>query len=452
MHVPTVVLASAGFEHDLEASASAFGMPGIQYVIVPQVFNNITVEEAAAQVEPIVGEVIRLLTAGGSVVESPSTDASAKGRLWTYRTERGTGPFEGFNRDFLSQDWGDGYPLWPPTRARVDALMDSIDGSPDDLVCFLPPGKGKATLEKAAVNAAMAGCEPDDLPVVLASLRAIAKLPPPFNMGALMSTSAHAPLLLINGPIASEIGMNGGRCCLGPGRQNAANIRIGRAVILCLKNLGRWYPGVMDMDTLGSARKFSQCIAENEEESPWEPYHVSRGHDAAESTVTVFFTSGDWDIGFQGHTDPEQLLRTIASSVGGVTSLGYFTSFIGGLTQQVEGRLLLLPPSHAQPLADAGYTKKEAEEFLYHQFQEPISRLIEPIRRVQLDGKVLPQWEWMFELSDEEASARTMHVFERPDQIEIVVVGSFRGKDLMFPTLCLPVTERVTRTAAGQDG
>lgn len=444
---PTVIIASSGFEDSVEASARAFGIPHIQYVVVPDVYNNISEEAAVAQTEPIVDEVTRLLTAG-TTVAVPTEEAlggTFEQQLTFVETDYEKA-WEKFNTAFLTRDWGDGYPLVPPTAHRTMSLIEAVDGKRDDVICILPPGNGTATVENVSVNAAMAGCQPSDMGVIMAALRAIAKEQSPLTRVALTSTSPCAPLIIVNGPVVREIGLNSGRCCLGPGKQNAVNIRIGRAVLLCLKNIGQWYPGVMDLDTMGSTRKFGMCLAENEGESPWEGFHVSRGFRPEESTVSVTFSNGELDIAFQGDLGPQQLAKSIAACIGGGTNLGYFSTFINGDAPSEEGRLLLLAPPHAQPLARAGFDKEALQLFLYEHVREPVARLIEPFRKLQRDGKIKPEWEWLFELSEEEARITTLPVVERPDLFEIVVAGSVRAKDMVMPTLRLTVTEPVTAT------
>jgi hypothetical protein len=446
--VPCVIIASSGFSDDVETSARAFGMAGVQYVEVPKVYNNLSAEESRAQTLPVVREIVKLLTSGSQTL---SPDEQPKGdRLLRYSGTSELGAFAGFNADFLSRDWGDGYPLLPPAANVVAELVEGVDGEREDLICLLPPGNGYATVEQVAVNAAMAGCRPSEMPVVMAALRALANVPPPWNLMALMSTSAHAPMFIVNGPIGRELGINGGRGCIGPGKQNEVNLRIGRAIYLCLKNLGCWYHGVMDLDTLGTTRKFISVIAENEEESPWLPFHVQHGYDSADSTITVLFTTGDWDIGFQGHTDPIQLAHAIASNISG---LGYghaFTTFVGGVEGTDEGRLVIVPPPHALPLAEGGFTKASFARFLHQHVREPVSRMIEASRRLHADGKGRPEYEWMFQLPDHEARATTIPALERPDLFHVIVAGSVRAKDMVLPTATVPVIEAITSRPGGR--
>ena len=273
---------------------------------MPKVYNNITVEESVAQTDPAVSEVIRLLT----------TDQDGHALESALQRRDGAESFEGidqfealeqFNRSFLDNDWGDGFPLIPPTEERVEAMLKGTTLEPDEVVCMLPPGTGYASVRKIAINAVMADCRPEHLPVVIAGARAIASLNPQDARGFLMSTSANGPLFLVNGPIAGELGINSKRATLGPGRQSRVNIVIGRALILTLKNVGHWYPGHLDMDTIGTARKFPMLIAENEEDSPWEPFHVEQGFRADANTITVFSTGSEKDVGDQGNSTGDGL-------------------------------------------------------------------------------------------------------------------------------------------------
>jgi hypothetical protein len=445
--IPTVIIASAGYEDVLEASARAFSLPNVPYVVVPKVFNNLEADQAAAQVKPVFDEIIARLLPDDEDNSVPSAEVKDESpATFVFHASGEESALESFNQDFMQKDWGDGYPLWAPTQARVDAILAAIDGSPDDVVCYLPPGNGEATVGKIAANAAMAGCKPGEVLVVMAALRAIAKMGP-MTRQSLMSTSAHAPLVVVNGPLARELGINGGRSCVGPGKQNEVNIRISRAIVFCLKNLGAWYPGIMDMDTIGTTRKNIVVVAENEEESPWEPYHVSQGFLPDDNTATVFFTNGEWDIAIQGHESPQQLAEAIASFSGGNNHGGYFSN-VRGIEADAStlGRLLFLAPPHAIPLKEGGFSKKALANYMFQQAQEPISRLIAPIRRLHASGKVKPEWEWLFHLSDTEARRQTLPVLERAETYRIVVVGSIRAKDLLMPTRCIPWTEKITRT------
>jgi hypothetical protein len=437
--VPAVIVVSKGFEEDVEASARAFALPDVQSVLVPSVYNNATEEVSVQQsIDALPGIVERLEGALG--VEDGHREKLESPAVIAFRADSATELFEQFNAYFTDRDWGDGYPLLPPTQAAVDALLQSIT-DPDEVLYTLPPGNGQVTPRKIAVACAMAGATAAELPVVEAILRAFND--PQQNVRlrtVLMSTSAHAPFVLVNGPIARSLGINGGRACVGPGSQNQVNLRIGRAVTLALKNLGAWYPGVLDMDTIGSVRKNVVVISENVDESPWTPFHVDAGYGADENTVSLFITLGEADVGFQGHLDPHQLARSI-SSFDSVQS-GYFSGLFGGekAKESPSGRLLLVAPPHADALAEGGIGKEEFRDLLFQYGHQPLSRVLEQWRKLHADGKTFPEWDWAFELSEDEQQSRTLPVVRDRDRYVLVVCGSTRGKDLFMPTALPPVS------------
>ena len=183
-----------------------------------------------------------------------------------------------------SQKWGDGLPIIPPTEERVWKFIDYIDREPDEILGEMPPVDGIVTIEKIAINAVMAGCLPEYMPVLIAAVEAM--LEPEFNLQAIQATTnPAAPLAIINGPIRHQFNINCGRGCLGPGWR--ANATIGRAIRLILINIGGGLPGVTDKATHGMPGKYCFCFGEDEEGNPWEPLHVERGFDKETSTVTI---------------------------------------------------------------------------------------------------------------------------------------------------------------------
>ncbi|MYF79354.1 MAG: hypothetical protein F4180_05625 [Chloroflexi bacterium] len=288
----------------------------------------------------------------------------------------------------------------------------------------MPPGFGLATVEKIAINAAMAGAKPEHMPVIIASVKALSQMGSHGGTSLLMSTSPQAPLLVVNGPIAKELGINA-RSALGPGRDNQVNITIGRAFSLCLRNIGYWYPGQMDMDTIGTTRKFVHCIAENEDMSPWEPFHVNQGFRASESTVSVFITNGELDVQDQGNTNAEALLKTLAyGSIFGTRGLGMH----GG-----GQRLILMPPDVAGPVGDQGFTKDDARTFIHHHAKNSLGKMIQytPIKG---EARIAAAWRWLENLTEQEILDIEVSVLDSPEDWNIVVVGADRAKTAVMPT------------------
>ena len=422
MGKPAVPIISGRFEGDAEASARTFAMPALRFVIVPRIYRNLTPAESLRNTEPAIDDIVRSLTGNGESAVSAEQIPEAD-------VER----FEGgdrldtmlrMNEEFIGRDWGDGFPLLPPTRAAVDELLKGTNLPPDHVVCDMPPGFGIATVEKIAVNSALAGARPEHMPVIIGAVQALSRMGPHGGKSLLMSTSPQAPLLIVNGPIASELGINA-RSALGPGLSNRVNITIGRAFSLCLRNIGQWYPDRMDMDTIGTTRKFVHCIAENERMSPWDPFHADKGFKASESAVSVFISDGELDIQDQGNDTAEGLLKTIAYGLSfGTRSLG---------DNHDAERLILLPPDVARPVGAQGFTKRGVKEFLHAHANASLGKMIQymPLKG---EARVAAQWRWLEELTERDLLDMTMPVLESPERFDVVVVGADRAKTLVMPT------------------
>ena len=181
--------------------------------------------------------------------------------------------------------WTDGLPVVPPSKGLVRRFVAHTGRDADELIAELPPLGGRATVERIAVNAVMAGCVPDHMPVVITALQAM--MDERFNLrGVMCSTGIHTPLLIVNGPAVQQLDINGGYNCFGSGWR--ANATIGRAVKLALVNLGGAIPGETNKATFGHPGAYTYCVAEDEPANPWMPMHVEMGYAATDSTVTVF--------------------------------------------------------------------------------------------------------------------------------------------------------------------
>src|ERR1700754_4293454 len=212
---------------------------------------------------------------------------------------------------YFGQPWSDGLPVVVPTPEKVAAIVDVLGGDPEQLVARIPPRWGSLTTELLAVNMVMAGCKPEYAPVVRAAVLALCD--PRFNLNGIQATThVVAPLLVVNGPIAREIGMNPGGNVFGSG--NRANATIGRALRLILLSVGGGIPGDLDKSTLGHPGKYTYCIAENEEASPWAPYHVERGYAPEDSTVLVIGAEAPHSVTNHISDDPQGILDSIASA------------------------------------------------------------------------------------------------------------------------------------------
>lgn len=259
----------------------------------------------------------------------------------------------------------DGLPVVPPTRERVERMLAGTGRGREELVGEIPPNFGRATVEKIAVNAVMAGCRPDYLPVVLAAVEAVSD--PAFNLHGLQGTTHFAaPLIVVNGPIRSRVGLNAGCGVFGPGAR--ANATIGRALRLILINLGGARPGEISMSTFGHPGRYTYCIAEHEEASPWEPLHVERGLRPEESAVTLF--AGEGPHGISDHSS--RTARDLAASLGwSMTCLWNAKHF--PLNSQT---MLAVGPEHARTFKDDGWSKADLKRFLVETIRRPYRELL----------------------------------------------------------------------------
>ncbi len=241
--------------------------------------------------------------------------------------------------------WSDGLPVVPPTEARVLRMLTGTSRAPDEIVAVVPPDLVECTVEKVAVNAVMAGCRPEYLPVVLAALEAVCT--DEFNMhGLLATTMGVGPVIVVNGPIRHRIGMNAGINVLGQG--NRANLTIGRALQLVVRNVGGGRPGAIDRATQGQPGKIGLCFAEDEEGSPWEPLAQTRGVAPGRSAVTVFGGEAPRIVVDQLSRTPESLVAHFAEALRSVVSPRLIQAF---------DALLVISPEHMARFADAGWTR-----------------------------------------------------------------------------------------------
>ena len=241
--------------------------------------------------------------------------------------------------------WTDGLPVVPPTRERVLRMLEGVSRGPTEIVAVVPPDLVPCTVEKLAINAVMAGCRPEYLPVVAAALEAACT--DEFNIhGILATTYAIGPVVIVNGPIARAIDMNSGINVLGQG--NRVNATIGRALQLVVRNVGGGRPGEIDRATLGNPGKYTFCFAEDEEHSPWEPLSVERGLPSGASTVTVFAGEGPRAVFDQLSRTPASLARSFAWCLRTVAH--------PKLARDYEA-LVVVSPEHARVFRESGWTK-----------------------------------------------------------------------------------------------
>jgi hypothetical protein len=259
----------------------------------------------------------------------------------------------------------DGLPVVPPTRERVARMLAGTRRRPDEVIAQMPPNYGRVTIEKLAVNAVMAGCRPEYLPVLVAAVECACD--PRFNLhGVATSTHFSAPLIVVNGPVRRKISLNASFGVFGPGWR--ANATIGRALRLLLINIGGARPGETSMSTFGHPGRYTYCIAENEEASPWPPYHATRGYDLDTSTVTLF--AGEAPHGISDHAS--RTARALAGSLGWSMS-GLWNSKHFPLYSHT---MLVVGPEHARTFAHDGWSRADLARYLHETIRRPYRELL----------------------------------------------------------------------------
>jgi peroxiredoxin len=304
--------------------------------------------------------------------------------------------------------FGDPLPVVPPTVERVERMLMAIPLAPDEVIALIPPNYGAATVEKIAANAVMAGCEPGMMRVLVPLVRAVCD--ERFNIhGVQATTHFAAPLVIVNGPIRRELGFAAASNVFS--NVARANSTLGRALQLILTNLGGARPGEIDMSTLGNPGKFSFCIAENEEQSPWEPLHVEMGFQPEQSTATLFAAEPPRGVSEHNARDARGVLKAISRVLA--------TSWSYRLCAGIEA-LVVLCPEHVKTIAREGFTKQQARDYLLNNTGIPIkhfdegegegTQYVRRYKQAMIDGEPC------------------YLKFQDPAAIKIVVAGGAAGK------------------------
>jgi len=314
---------------------------------------------------------------------------------------------------YYAEGVSDGLPVVPPTPAKLAAMIGALGGEPERVECRVPPRGGDLTREVLAINLVMAGCTPAYAPVVRAAMLALTA--PAFNLNGVQATThMAAPLLVVNGPIAREIGMNGGGNCFGSG--NRANATIGRAIRLVLLNVGGGWPGELDKATLGHPGKYTYCIAENEAQSPFAPYHVDKGFDERDSTVFVLAAEPPHSVTNHVANDPQGVLDSIVSAM---STIAHNNAVSSGHCAVVLG------PEHARTIAAHGWRRADVRNYLWMNAGNRFGALAFDHRYGKVYNRNLPVW------YKRDLDAR-IPVVPSPDHIHLFVAGGEAGRFSAF--------------------
>ncbi len=314
---------------------------------------------------------------------------------------------------YYSQGFSDGLPVVPPTGEKIEAVVEILGGDPQYLECRIPPRWGCLTREVLAINMVMAGCLPEYAPVVRAAMLALADQA--FNLNGVQATThMAAPLLVVNGPVRTRIGMNAGCNCFGSG--NRANATIGRAIRLIMLNVGGGWPGDLDKSTLGHPGKYTYSIAENEEESPFAPYHVEKGYNAEDSTVFVIAAEPPHSVTNHVANDPQGVLDSICSAM---STIAHNTAVASGHCAVV------LCPEHALTIAKHGWKRQDIRSYLWAYSGNPFGKLAFENRYGKVYNRNLPAW------YKRDFDSR-IPIVPSPENIHLFVAGGTAGRFSAF--------------------
>jgi hypothetical protein len=343
-------------------------MPGIRIVPETVACESTVRSDIEAGVAGAMPQIVEGLTKPLSQDEKSPKPKSAKPPRIAFK-----GTLEEVNRHFYGNGWTDGLPIIPPTEARVAEMMQGTDLPPGQVVAKVIPRLGKATVEKIAINAVMAGALPTHLPFLIAAVQAVSDPKTRFDTFE-VSTGSWAPFFAVNGPYRSDVNINCSSGALSPG--NIANSAMGRALGLIVKNIGGARKAVEDMGVLGNPAKWSLVVGELEEESPWESLSVERGFKKEDSTLTVFF--------------PNTYIQTIPGETNANGILDILSRMgPGGMS------CLMVIPSHAKILSSEGWTKKKVKEYIAEHAVQPFQSIIAgsqpttPRQRMDIDNLMI---------------------------------------------------------------
>ena len=311
-----------------------------------------------------------------------------------------------------TRGWGDGLPIVAPTEPRVSAMLAAHSADPYTVLGVIPPRDGVATLRAVAANAVMAGCTDEVLPVVAAAIRALAA--PETNLrGVQATTHPVAPFVIVHGDAARMLGFNAGIGCFGPG--NRANATVGRAVRFALVHIGGARVGDGDASTQGQPAKYTYCIAERADASPWPEYHRSRGIDAP-SAVTVHCGEGPHNFHDMESDEPVRILTKAASVMA---TLGSNNACIS------QGEFfVVLCPEHAATIASHGWSREDVQAFLFER-----ARLPRGVLRGAFD--TLAWHPSLLEVEDDDA---LLPMTEDADNIRVLVAGGAGKHSCVIPS------------------
>ncbi|MES3001503.1 MAG: hypothetical protein V4787_12495, partial [Pseudomonadota bacterium] len=412
---PTAVVSMPGFTTVGQLAAKAAGVPDVPVVVYPGavgVDDTATIRRKIK--ESLFDQIVTALTK-----DLPATQRSAKESAWNSKAIVKTGSLEEINAHFFEQGWTDGLPVIPPTLERVERFLEYTERSRDEIIAVLPQANLRATVWNIAANGVMAGCMPQHMPLLIAMVEALQE--DSYNLDNIGTTWGIIPYMFVNGPIVKQLGLNSGAGLI----SNGPNPSLGRALGLVIRNIGGFRPAKNQMGTFGYPINF--CFAENEEQSPWDAYHVEKGFAKNVSTVSVS-TTLNW--GFQpspyareDKTGAQCALEQMCRDVVRKPPLALFSErsrigFVNDVT-------FLLPPPIANVLAAAGYSKDDIKQYVYENARVPRSYMEWEMKYAMAEVRTMDEKIALgtFPMSYDVGMDDLIQIVPGPEFIEILVAG-----------------------------
>jgi len=423
-----VLLISTSFTGLAKAQAKALGMPALPTVVLPHPIGGTPLDSVLTKVDAAFDDILARLTTPLASAQDASVRISGERIDLACADE-----WSDLQEAMMQHGWGDGFPLVPPTEARVAAMVAGAGMNADHVVAVVAPRMGVATVELIAANAVMAGGKPQHMPLLIAAVQAMVE--PQFNLyGCQTTTHCVAPLLIVNGPLAETLGIHSGSGCFGPGPWS--NGVVGRAIRLVLLNIGGAVPGEIDKATMGHPGKFSYCIAENEAASPWPSLRAQRGYAENVSTVTVVGGEAPHNINDHEAVTAGGLLTTICGSMAesGQNTVYYFGE-----------PFLVLSPEHAATIAREGRSKEDVQRAVFEDARIPITRFGREMVERRLHRRMGHKY-----ANRHVAPDTLVSIAQRWEDIVVVVAGGAGKHSMWVPTF--GATRSVTRAILKVDG
>ncbi|MGQ0751445.1 MAG: hypothetical protein ACT4PS_12985 [Betaproteobacteria bacterium] len=308
---------------------------------------------------------------------------------------------------FLDKQWSDGLPVVTPTEERVQWMLKGTRRDPDEIIGRIPPALVVATVRTVAIHALMAGCRPDYLPVVLGAIPLM--LRDEFNLNGVQGTMhGVAPLMIVNGPYAAKIGLHGGNGCFGPGFR--ANASIGRAIRLMMTNLGGGIPGVASATIFATPMRYTACLTENTERSPWVTLAVARGYSSGDDVITCVMVESPRLCFDDVSQTPDRLLAGLASSMGDICSWNMHAR---------SDMVIAMGPQHAALCSNAGMTRGDVHRAL-------LEKAGRKVRELKIGGNWRRERALAFPIKvDPDDDDFFIPAIKQPDDLHLIVAGGW---------------------------